>query len=228
MAEQRRVRVCAALESRGVDRTRSMAHGSVRVRLALPLPRRSRVVAPRYGPGVRAREGDRRRSHDGRRLSHLRARTDAGLEALGVVRGSGRGIDPGARLLVNVAPRAARVSRGRHCVSTSSHRHSSRAGPRGSQPRPSPAWRRRSCDCSSSPSSQARSPPPRSSGSQVRAGTDFAATGACGTGPASSSSRSAPPSCSTCSSRTTATSGRSRRRAAAAGCSSTACGRRVR
>ena len=86
--EFERAQLSRAVASTGHEARRD---GAARVRLALRLPDRARVVDPRHVAGVRRREGDRRRDDDGRRLP--RRTCSRGCSS----RGAGRSSRPRAR-----------------------------------------------------------------------------------------------------------------------------------
>ena len=109
LAHLGRVRARAALARRREDRTRGLAWGAASLRHVLRLPHRARLVDSQHVRRVRRREGHRRRVDDLSRLPDVSPRKDARVERMGAVRRDGRGDDPGARVLVDAARRAACV-----------------------------------------------------------------------------------------------------------------------
>ena len=109
LAEQRRARDGAALARGRRDGRDRAPRRAVPVARALPVRAGSGLVDPGRRAGVRRREAPQRPADDVGGLSHLRARADGRVEAVGAVRRGGGGRDPGALLLVDPRRRARRL-----------------------------------------------------------------------------------------------------------------------
>ena len=109
LAEQRRARDGAALARGRRDGRDGAPRRAVPVARALPVRAGSGLVDPGRRAGVRRREAPQRPADDVGGLSHLRARADGRVQAVGAVRRGGGGRDPGALLLVDPGGGAARL-----------------------------------------------------------------------------------------------------------------------